>query len=299
MPYRFVNLRSGKTRDSLNNPAEIGTALLEFGMLSKLTKNNLYYEKAKNALVQLYNRRSGIGLVGEEINVETGEWVSMTSHIGGGIDSYYEYLLKAWILFGDSDCKSMWDESIKSINRYLADSTRGELWYGQADMKTGRRTGTSFGSLEAFMPAVLCLSGDVENGARLEESSVKMWELYGIEPEAIDYSTMKVSAKQYYLRPEIIESAYYLHHYTDDPRYLKLGETFFHAIVKYCRTEAGFAYLTDVTTKAQGDAMPSFFLTETLKYLYLLFSSDNVMPFDDVVFTTEAHPFMKSSIQRH
>lgn len=72
MPYRYVHLQTGKTRDSLNNPAEIGTALLEFGTLSKLTGNPIYYEKAKNALVQLYNRRSKIGLVGSVINVETG-----------------------------------------------------------------------------------------------------------------------------------------------------------------------------------------------------------------------------------
>src|SRR5438270_10199274 len=66
MPYRFVNLRTGKTNGSRSNPAEIGTLILEFGTLSKLTHKPIFYDKAKNALVQLYNRRSKIGPVGEE-----------------------------------------------------------------------------------------------------------------------------------------------------------------------------------------------------------------------------------------
>ena len=87
MPYRNVNLMTGKISDPVNNPAEIGTALLEFGTLSKLSGNPLYFNKAKNALVQVYNRRSKVGLVGTWINVETGEWTDRSSHISGGIDS--------------------------------------------------------------------------------------------------------------------------------------------------------------------------------------------------------------------
>ncbi len=294
MPYRFVNLQSGKIRDSLNNPAEIGTALIEFGTLSKLTGNPIYYNKAKRALVALYNRRSKIGLVGEQINVETGEWVSKTSHIGGGIDSYYEYLFKCWLLFGDQDCRKMADESLKAVDLYIADTTHGALWYGQVDMDTGKRIGTTFGSLESFFPALLSLSNDVKKAAVLEESCFKMWELHGIEPEEINYSTMKVTAKQYYLRPEIIESAYYLYHYTGDPKYRKMGEIYFNDIVKYCRTDVAYAMLGDVTTKEKSDRMESFFFAETLKYLYLLFAPPETFRFDDVIFNTEAHPIRKT-----
>jgi len=294
LPYRYVHLQTGKTRDSVNNPAEIGTALLEFGTLSKLTGNPVYYEKAKNALVQLYKRRSKIGLVGEGINVETGAWVNTTSHVGGGIDSYYEYLLKAWLLFGDKECKEMWDESITAVNRYLADTVHGDLWYGQADMETGKRNGTSFGSLEAFLPAVLCLAGDTARAAKLEASCFKMWNLYGIEPEQIDYTTMAVTAKQYYLRPEIIESAYYLLHYTNDPKYRHMGETFFRGLVRNCRTGVGYAYLKDVTTMEKADGMESFFFAETLKYLYLLFAPKGTVPLEQIVFTTEAHPIRRT-----
>src|SRR5690348_7483078 len=124
MPYRYVNLKTGKTRDPISNPAEIGTLLIEFGTLSKLTHKRIYYDKAKRALVETFNRRSKIGLVGEWINVETGKWTNTDSHISGAIDSYYEYLLKCWLLFGDRDCKRMWDDSIVAINKYLADEVK-------------------------------------------------------------------------------------------------------------------------------------------------------------------------------
>ncbi|HWW76438.1 MAG TPA: glycoside hydrolase family 47 protein, partial [Pyrinomonadaceae bacterium] len=74
LPYRFVNLRTGKVRGEVTNPAETGTLLIEFGTLSKLTGKPVFYEKAKRALVETYKRRSPIGLVGSRVNVETGEW---------------------------------------------------------------------------------------------------------------------------------------------------------------------------------------------------------------------------------
>jgi len=286
MPYRFVNLKTGKTSGAKSNPAEIGTLILEFGTLSRLTHKPIYYDKAKNALVQVYKRRSKIGLVGEEIDVETGQWTNPASHVGGAIDSYYEYLLKCARLFGDRDCQSMWRSSIAAVNKYLADGP----WYGDADMNSGKRTAPQFGALHAFFPAVLAMGGDLKRARRLEESAYKMWQLHGIEPEVIDYRTMKVVAAGYPLRPEIIESAYYLHHYTHDPRYLAMGRTFFDDLVKYCRTEDGYTTLKSVITKEKGDLMPSYFLAETLKYLYLLFSDDNELRFDQVIFNTEAHP---------
>jgi mannosidase alpha-like ER degradation enhancer 2 len=152
MQYRYVNLKTGAIRDSINNPAEIGTALLEFGTLSKLTGDPVYYEKAKKALIELYKRRSKIGLVGTWINVETGEWTNTTSHIGGAIDSYYEYLLKAWLLFDDRECRAMWDEHIHAIQKYVADSSGGKIWYGQVDMESGNAWGRSSDRSRRFFP---------------------------------------------------------------------------------------------------------------------------------------------------
>jgi len=294
MPYMFVNLKTGKTRGAESNPAEIGTLLLEFGTLSKLTAKPIYYDKAKHALVELYARRSKIGLVGSTINVETGKWIDTSSHISGGIDSYYEYLLKSWLLFGDKDCKRMWESSVKAVNKYLADSNRSGLWYGQADMNTGKRISTQYGALDAFFPAVLARSGDLERARRLQESSYKMWTAFGIEPETLDYTTMRAIAPGYQLRPEIIESAYYLAFFTKDPHYQDMGSTFILSLVRYCKAEAGFAALSNVETKSKKDSMESYFLAETLKYLYLLFAPRETLDLNKVVFNTEAHPLRKT-----
>ena len=117
LPYVFVNLHTGQVRDPVSNPAETGTLLLEFGTLGKLTGKPVFYDKAKRALVETYTRRSPLGLVGAGINVETGEWTDHDSHISGGIDSYYEYLWKCWLLFGDKDCLEMWNASIPAVNQ--------------------------------------------------------------------------------------------------------------------------------------------------------------------------------------
>lgn len=293
MPYRFVNLKTGKTKGEVSNPAETGTLLIEFGTLSKLTGKTIYYEKAKRALVETYNRRSAIGLVGRAINVETGEWTNTESYVGSEIDSYYEYLLKCAILFDDKDCRKMWDESIHAIHEYLSDDVRGELWYRHVDMTTGKRMATTFGALDAFFPAVLALSGDLGRAKRLQESAFKMWQVNGIEPEEIDYVTMKTTDAGYPLRPEIVESTYYLYHYTHDPKYLAMGRQMFGDFVKYCRTDDAYAGLKSVVTKEKTDYMHSFVFAETFKYFYLLFAPENTLDFDKVVFNTEAHPIKK------
>ena len=298
MPYRYVNLKTGKVRNAVSNPAETGTLLLEFGALSKLTGNPVFYDKAKRALVETYKRRSKIGLVGEWINVETGHWTNTDSHVSGAIDSYYEYLLKCAVLFGDQDCKQMWADSIAAINKYLADEVKTEfkteLWYGHADMNTGARKDPTFGALDAFFPAVLALSGDLTRAKRLQDSSFAMWKHAGIEPEVFDYRAKQIKSPGYPLRPEIVESTYYLYHYTKDEKYLRMGAQMWRDFVKHCRTDEGYAALKNVTTKEKSDSMQSFLFAETFKYFFLLFSPPNTLDFNQVVFNTEAHPIRRT-----
>ncbi|MET0232946.1 MAG: glycoside hydrolase family 47 protein [Rhodanobacteraceae bacterium] len=289
LPYVEVNLRTGKTRGTKTNPAETGTLLLEFGTLSKLTGKPEYYEKAKRALVETRKRASSIGLVGEEIDAASGKWTSADSHVSGGIDSYYEYLWKCGRLFGDADCVSMWKPSIAAVNRYLADEVDGALWYGSANMQSGARTHTTFGALDAFFPALLAMSGDVPRAARLQDSAFAMWQIEGIEPEVFDYRSRTIPYPGYALRPEIVESTYYLYHYTHDDRYLAMGRTMFRDFVRWCRTDAGYAALSDVVSKTKKDRMESYVLAETFKYYYLLFAPQAI-DFDAVTFNTEAHP---------
>jgi mannosidase alpha-like ER degradation enhancer 2 len=302
LPYKFVNLKTGKVRGAETNPAETGTLLIEFGTLSKLTGRRIFFDKAKRALVETYNRRSPIGLIGTRFNVETGKWTNTDSHISAEIDSYYEYLLKGWLLFGDQDCQRMWLESIPAINKYLADEffregsrqSSPELWYGHADMNTGKRTSTTYGALDAFFPAVLALSGDLTRAKRLQASSLMMWKQHGIEPEEFNYRTMEDVHSGYPLRPEIVESTYHLYHYTKDPQYLRMGETLFRDFVTHCKTETGYAALKSVVTKEKSDSMQSFLFAETFKYFYLLFAPPKTLAFDKVTFNTEAHPVRKT-----
>lgn len=331
LPYRYVNLKTGKVKGNVTNPAEAGTLLIEFGTLSKLTQRPVFFDKAKRALVEIYKRRSPIGLVGTWINVETGQWTDTDSHISGAIDSYYEYLLKCAILFDDEDCRRMWNESAAAINKYLADEIirespsmpgsppQHELWYGHADMNSGKRTATTYGALDAFFPAVLALSGDLRRASLLQKSSYEMWMKYGIEPEEINYTTMEVTSPGYPLRPEIVESTYYLYHYalkhqsfrggrrppprgnaprlnaaTSADHYQQMGASMWRDFVKYCRTDEGYAALKSVVTKEKTDSMQSFLFAETFKYFYLLFAPPGTLSFDKVIFNTEAHPIRKT-----
>jgi len=294
IPYVDVNLKTGEVRNSRTNPAEVGTLIIEFGTLSKLTGKPEYYDAAKNALVQIYKRRSSIGLVGTWIDANTGQWLDRNSHVSACIDSYYEYLLKGAILFGDPELKQMWEESKSAVMKHLADEAPSGLWIGHADMETGKRTHTWFGLLDAFFPAVLALSGDVATAERLQESSFKMWNKYGIECERFDYLKMDTVDPRFQLNPEIIESAYYLYHYTKNPRYLEMGRTFLSDLKKYCRMDEGYSGLKNVATKERSDLMESYFLAESLKYLYLLFAPPETLEFERVVFNTEAHPIRKT-----
>jgi predicted alpha-1,2-mannosidase len=290
LPYVEVNLRTGRVRGVESNPAETGTLLLEFGTLARLTGKPVYYDKAKRALVETFRRRSAIGLVGDAIDIETGRWIGTDASVASGTDSYYEYLLKCWKLFGDEDCLAMWKASIGPIHRYLADEVDGELWYGHADMATGKRTRSDYGALDAFFPAVLALAGDIDRAARLQASGMKMWNRTGIEPEVYDYRAKTIREDGYQLRPEIVESNYYLWHFTDNPLYRANARVLFDDFVRWCRTEGGYAALSDVTKKTRRDSMDSYLFAETFKYFYLTFAPPAALDFGGVVFNTEAHP---------
>ena len=166
-------------------------------------------------------------------------------------------------------------------------------------MNSGQRTHTEYGSLDAFYPAVLALGDDVHRAAQLQDSSYKMWNVAGIEPETLDYAKMQITSANYELRPEIIESTYYLYHYTHDAKYLAMGKTYVESLVKYCRTDEAYAALADVRSKKKKDSMESFFFAETLKYLYLLFAPESTLDFDSVIFNTEAHPLKRELGLKH
>lgn len=290
IPYRMVNLKTGKIEGNVTNPCEVGSMLLEYGMLSKLTGNPKYYNACKKGIVEVYKRRGKTGLVGGGINCDTGEWTDTKAHIRGGIDAFYEYLLKGYILFGDQDLKAMWEQSLSSVNKYLEENTDNGYWIGEADMNTGERTATVFGALDCFWNGCLVLEGELERAKKLQESIYKMWTLYGIEPESINYKTMEVLSPYYMIRPEAIEATYYVWKATGDEKYYEMGKVMFESIEKYCQVENGYVQLKDVRTKETWDTLESFFFAETMKYCYLFFAPESVFSFKNYVLNTEAHP---------
>lgn len=103
---------------------------------------------------------------------------------------------------------------------------------------------------------------------------------------------MKQNEKYYILRPEVIESYFYLWRLTKDPKYREWGWEVVQALERHCRVEGGYTGIKNVyqTDSAKDDVQQSFFLAETLKYLFLLFSDDSLLPLDQWVLNTEAHP---------
>jgi mannosyl-oligosaccharide alpha-1,2-mannosidase len=117
----------------------------------------------------------------------------------------------------------------------------------------------------------------------------------GLPPDHFDFRpslTLTVSGNDFRLRPETVESLFYLWRATHDPKYRDAAWRIFTAIRQYCRVPEGYAGIRNVhsTTSEKNDSMESFFLAETLKYLFLIFSSDDTLPLDRYVFNTEAHP---------
>ncbi|KAF8452325.1 glycoside hydrolase family 47 protein [Boletus edulis BED1] len=95
----------------------------------------------------------------------------------------------------------------------------------------------------------------------------------------------------YYLRPETVESFYILWRTTGDVKWRHRGWDVFQAIERYTKTDSGYTSVMGVHTAhpTPMNAMPSYFLAETLKYLYLLFLDEDPLPLNSWVFNTEAH----------
>ncbi|CAD6892129.1 unnamed protein product [Tilletia controversa] len=98
------------------------------------------------------------------------------------------------------------------------------------------------------------------------------------------------------LRPETVESLFIAFQLTGDEKYREWGWEMFQAFEKHCKVPSGgYASIDDVNAPGgkpkQINKMETFWLSETLKYMYLLFSDQDILPLTKWVFNTEAHPF--------
>ncbi|KAL5542102.1 hypothetical protein UlMin_009812 [Ulmus minor] len=294
IPFGSVNLLYGvDEHESKITSTAGGTLTLEFGVLSRLTNDPIFEQVTKNAVRGLWSRRSKLDLVGAHINVFTGEWTQKDAGIGTSIDSFYEYLLKAYLLFGDDEYLFIFQEAYAAAMHYLYN----DPWYVEVNMDSAAIVWPLFNSLQAFWPGLQVLAGDINPAIRTHTAFFSVWKRYGFTPEGFNLATLSVQngQKSYPLRPELIESTYWLYKATRDPRYLDAGRDMLSSLQYGARCPCGYCHISDVEVHKQEDHMESFFLAETVKYLWLLFDlaagPDNLVengPYK-YIFSTEGH----------
>lgn len=303
IPWPRINLRHGVPENcsSTTCTAGAGTLLLEFGILSSILGDPTLESTARAALDALWKFRSNkTGLFGNVINVQTGEWVGRMSGLGAGVDSFYEYLLKSYILFGRKEDLNKFNSVYDSIIKYMRkgrkkcnDGSGATPLHVNVDMNSGEIVNTWIDSLQASFTGVQVLRGDIEEAICSHAVYYAIWQRYGALPERFNWKLKRPDVKFYPLRPEFSEATYLLYQATKHPFYLHVGEEILASLDAHTRAACGFATLHDVDEKSQEDRMESFFLSETMKYLYLLFDFENPVNQEASkwIFSTEGHIF--------
>ena len=324
IPYGTVNLMHGVPlgETTVASLAGGGTLTLEMELLSRLSGDDRFGKAAKLASRALFMRRSKIDLLGKHIDIQQGFWTETLSGIGSNSDSFLEYLAKHYFLFPEDE--DFWTMLTTAYAGVFDESRLGE-WYVDTDMTSGIKSGGGarrvLESLSAFYPGLQTLLGEITPAARSLNSFFMVREILGFLPERFNYGLWNLDgqrdgAGKHPLRPELLESAYFLHRATigmngdvsttSSSGWQWANDFALHKLENATRTECGYAGLREVRPQTTGtvdgsnnqeihwmNEMPSFFLSETLKYLYLTFDEDNILHRDDDrqwIFTTEAHP---------
>ncbi|XP_054484651.2 mannosyl-oligosaccharide 1,2-alpha-mannosidase IA [Agelaius phoeniceus] len=316
IPWALLNIKSGIGRNwpwasgGSSILAEFGTLHLEFVHLSHLSGNPVFAEKVMNIRKVLNRLDKPEGLYPNYLNPSSGQWGQHHVSIGGLGDSFYEYLLKAWLMSDktDEDGKKMYYDAVQAIETHLIRKSSGGLTY-IAEWKGGLLE-HKMGHLTCFAGGMFALGADgapsdktghhIELGAEIARTCHESYDRTRMKlgPEAFRFDggveaiATRQNEKYYILRPEVIETYMYMWRLTHDPKYREWGWEAVEALEKHCRVDGGYSGLRDVYNnhESHDDVQQSFFLSETLKYLYLLFSEDDLLPFEHWVFNTEAHP---------
>ncbi|GAB0177565.1 mannosyl-oligosaccharide 1,2-alpha-mannosidase IB [Grus japonensis] len=316
IPWAMVNLKSGVGRNwgwasaGSSILAEFGTLHMEFVHLSYLTGDPVYYNKVMHIRKLLQKMDRPNGLYPNYLNPRTGRWGQHHTSVGGLGDSFYEYLLKAWLMSDkmDTEARKMYDDAIEAIEKHLIRKSNGGLTF-IGEWKNGHLE-RKMGHLTCFAGGMFALGADgsrddkaghyLQLGAEIAHTCHESYDRTTLKlgPEAFKFDggveavAVRQNEKYYILRPEVIETYWYMWRFTHDPKYRQWGWEATQAIEKYCRVSGGFSGVKDVysSSPTYDDVQQSFFLAETLKYLYLLFSNDDLLPLDNWVFNTEAHP---------
>ncbi|XP_055383860.1 ER degradation-enhancing alpha-mannosidase-like protein 3 isoform X2 [Condylostylus longicornis] len=293
IPHARVNLKYGMKDEQLRKSRETctacsGTLLLEFAALSRLTGEPIFESRAHLAMDALWKlRHRGSDLMGTVLNVHSGDWVRRDSGVGAGIDSYYEYLLKSYILLGDDRYLARFNRHYNAVMKYVSE---GPMFLDVLMHRPHAKSRNFMDALLAFWPGLQVLSGDLKPAVQTHEMLYQVMQMHTFIPEAFT-ADFQIHWGQHHLRPEFIESTYFLYKATNDHYYLQVGKKALKALQKHAKVPCGYAAINDVRTGKHEDRMDSYILSETIKYLYLLFSEpyDIILNLDEYVFTTEAH----------
>eukprot|EP00039_Didymoeca_costata_P019723 m.338677 g.338677 ORF g.338677 m.338677 type:complete len:734 (-) comp18502_c0_seq1:111-2312(-) len=321
VPLAQINLKTGTARNwgwaagRCSILSEFGTMQLEFEYLSLITGDSRFANVIKKVTDYVVAKQPADGLYPNFLHPNTGRWGSAHISVGALGDSFYEYLLKMWVFRGgrakDSDLEGRkpYDSAMRPImDKLVFKSSKSQLTY-VAEMKGGR-VEHKMGHLACFIGGLfqLGIKGapadlKVKYGELGEEVTKTCHESYDrtaskIGPETMYFSgaeeatCARVNERYYILRPEVIEAYFYSWRLTHKPIYRQFAWEAAQAIEKHCRCGEGYCGLRDVNKASPGqdDVQQSFFLAETLKYLYLIFSDDDLVSLDKWVFNTEAHP---------
>uniref|UniRef100_A0A4W4GT87 alpha-1,2-Mannosidase n=1 Tax=Electrophorus electricus TaxID=8005 RepID=A0A4W4GT87_ELEEL len=320
IPYSDVNIDKGTAHPprwtSDSTMAEVTSIQLEFRELSRLTGDPKYREVVMEVMRRVHRLEGKHdGLVPMFINTNSGQFTHVGVYtLGARADSYYEYLLKQWIQGGKKETELLEDyvQAVEGIQKNLLKRSSplglmfvGELSHGHFSPKMDH--------LVCFLPGTLALgvhhglpAEHMELARQLMETCHQMYVQMetGLSPEIAHFNTqadsiqdvdVKPADRHNLLRPETVESLFYLYRFTKDRKYQTWGWEILQSFNKYTRVDTGgytsINNVRDPTSPSPRDKMESFFLGETLKYFYLLFSDDsNIINLDKYVFNTEAHP---------
>jgi len=317
LPLPFINPKTGESKNRPSRSgslilAEVGTKHLEFVYLSDMTGDDRFKEKVVhvrnflNSMTKPYD-----GLYRNFINPKTGDWGEDYISIGALGDSFYDYLIKSWIQTNGEDllARKMYEKIVDAIEKHLVKTSRSGLTY-LAKMISGKLE-HKMGHLTCFAGGMFAIGAQslndsdkrshyLELGANITRTCQQSYSRTAtkIGPEDFDFTEVEEAIalnndqRYYILRPEVVESYFYLWRSTHDQRYRDYAWSAAQAIDRYCRTITGFCGIRDVTDihSAKDDIQRSFFLAETLKYLYLIFSTDDLISINEWVFNAEGHP---------
>jgi len=326
IPNGQINLQTGQGHNSgwtgsASILAELGTVQIEHRYLSHATGIPYYGKRAERPIRELRKHRQPHGLYPIYVSPQTGEPTNRQITFGALGDSFYEYLVKVWVQGGepadggDRMFRDMYDEAMQGLHDVLLQrSTPSRLQY-VADFN-GAQPVHKMDHLVCFVPGMLALGAwtaqgtagsahvqrDLQAAKAIAYTCYQMYarQATGIAPEYVDFRAgsdlvVPAGAPFYILRPEAAESLYVLHQLTGNPIYREWGWKMWQSIDRYCRTTYGFGAHPDVrdTARRPDDRMESFFLAETMKYLYMLQSPDHPISLERFVFNTEAHPMRR------